>query len=139
MLALLMPSFLVIANAERDPTPQLRFATSFGDGMVLQRDGRNHRSSTVWGFCDGCVGDVEVSFGHGPATKGKVDRGRWSVQLPPLNATKPGETFDLRATNACCRDATVSDVVVGDVWLCKFKCHLLFEPLTAFDSPRRRD
>lgn len=84
----------------------VRLASPFADGMVLQRDA----SVPVWGVAD--PGErVTVEFaGQRVAATAGAD-GRWIVRLAPMAASREGRV--LRANGA-----TVSDVLVGEVWFC---------------------
>ena len=85
---------------------KVEFATPFADGMVLQREAR----TAVWGTA--AAGErVTVEFaGQKVSTKAGAD-GKWLVRFAPMAASKEGRT--LRAN-----DASVSDVLVGEVWFC---------------------
>ena len=77
----------------------------FSDGMVLQR----HQPIPVWGWAD--AGEqVTVTLGRKSLVATADDKGCWRVDLP---AMKAGGPYRLTAG-----DAVVSDVMVGDVWLC---------------------
>ena len=85
---------------------EVRLASPFADGMVLQRDA----AVPVWG--EAAPGErVVVAFaGQRVAATAGAD-GRWLVRLAPMAASKEGRV--LRAN-----DARVSDVLVGEVWFC---------------------
>jgi sialate O-acetylesterase len=89
-------------------------ARVFSDHMVLQRDMR----APVWGWA--APGEkVTVGF-KGQTVSATADSGgRWRVDLAPLPAS--AEPAQMRITGD--RDAdggsvVISDIVVGDVWLC---------------------
>jgi sialate O-acetylesterase len=93
----------------------LSLASLFSDRMVLQRDKR----LPVWGDAPPHA-EVSVRFaGHEVRTQTDAD-GRWSLALPPLEASATGRTFEVTA--ACADGVTMrvalSDVLVGEVWLC---------------------
>ena len=101
-----MMMFALVCAASACATAKVRLATPFADGMVLQRDA----ATAVWGTADAGE-EVTVSFA-GQTVKGKADaHGKWLVRLAPMAASKEGRV--LRAN-----EATVSDVLVGEVWFC---------------------
>jgi sialate O-acetylesterase len=87
-----------------DVTP----ATLFQDHAVLQRD----KPVPVWGTAD--AGEkVAVTFaGQTKSTVAGQD-GRWSVTLDPLPANAVPATLTIAGNNT----RTLSDILVGEVWL----------------------
>lgn len=85
----------------------VRLPKVFGNHMVIQRDQPVH----VWGFASPKE-TVTVTFRGARRSATADDLGRWSVELPPGGAGGP---FDLsvRGDNTI----TLTDVLVGDVWL----------------------
>ncbi|MBR0505644.1 MAG: hypothetical protein IJJ84_09570 [Kiritimatiellae bacterium] len=84
----------------------VKFASPFGDGMVLQRG----KSVAVWGTAD--AGEkVNVTFAGQAVSATAGADGRWLVRLAPMEASAEGRV--LKAN-----DAEVKDVLVGEVWLC---------------------
>lgn len=82
----------------------------FGNHMVLQRD----KPVTVWGWAD--PGEqITVAFADQEATVTAADSGEWSVQLKPLKTSFEGRDLVARGTES---NVTISDVLVGEVWLC---------------------
>lgn len=80
----------------------------FADHMVLQRDMPIH----IWG--EASPGEsVSVSFRSQKARTIATKQGRWSVYLRPQRAGGPDELI-IAGTNTL----RLSDVLVGDVWLC---------------------
>ena len=85
---------------------EVKLATPFADGMVLQRDAK----TAVWGTAD--AGErVTVSFAGQSVSATADAEGRWLVRLAPMAASKEGRT--LRANGV-----EVKDVLVGEVWFC---------------------
>lgn len=80
----------------------------FQDHAVLQRD----KPVPVWGSAD--AGEkVTVTFaGQSLSTTADAD-GRWSVTLAPLPANATPATLTIAGNNT----VTLSDIVVGEVWL----------------------
>lgn len=102
-----LPRILILALlAGKGALAGVRLASPFADGMVLQRDA----SVPVWGVAD--PGErVTVEFA-GQAVRATAGAdGRWIVRLAPMAASREGRV--LRANGA-----TVSDVLVGEVWFC---------------------
>ncbi len=84
----------------------VRLATPFADGMVLQRGAR----VAVWGTAD--AGEkVSVEFAGQKAEATAGADGKWLVRLEPMEASKEGRV--LKANGA-----KISDVLVGEVWFC---------------------
>ena len=89
-----------MASEAKIQLPQL-----FQQGMVLQRG----KPIPVWGQAD--AGErVVVSFRKKTYETTADSQGRWQVTLP---VQKAGGPFELTVN-----DLTLSDVLVGDVWLC---------------------
>jgi sialate O-acetylesterase len=81
---------------------------SFSDHMVLQRS----LPLTIWGWADPGE-NVTVSF-SGQKVAGIAGKdGAWSVALRPLKANETPAELVVRGANTI----TLSDVLVGDVWL----------------------
>jgi sialate O-acetylesterase len=85
---------------------KVKLAAPFTDGMVLQRE----MPVRVWGTAD--AGEkVKVIFGDSSVDAVADASGKWLVELPAMKACKTGRTL---AVN----DIRVSDVLVGEVWMC---------------------
>ncbi|MFM7834948.1 MAG: sialate O-acetylesterase, partial [Planctomycetaceae bacterium] len=99
---------LAVAGAER-LRAEVRLASVFGDHMVLQRE----QPLRVWGWA--AAGErVQVTVGGGRGVVQAGEDGRWSVELPALQASSVPVKFVVQGTN----QIELSDVVVGEVWLC---------------------
>ncbi len=84
-------------------------APVFTDHAVLQRG----QPIRVWGAAK--AGDaVELTLGEAKASATADAQGRWSATLP---AREPGEPLTL-TVQAGGERQTISDLLVGDVWLC---------------------
>lgn len=82
----------------------------FQDHAVVQRD----RPIAVWG--DARSGDrVTVSIGHASISARADAAGHWRSSLPAMEAGGP---YALTARSKSGGSESVSDVLVGDVWLC---------------------
>jgi hypothetical protein len=91
--------------------PVFALASPFGDHMVLQRE----QQVVIWGR--GLSGDtIRVSFA-GQTKESRVDTSnQWRLVLDPMQASSKSRDFVVEVVGA---DNTVlSDVLVGDVWLC---------------------
>jgi sialate O-acetylesterase len=86
---------------------QVRLPNLFSDHMVLQRDMPVH----VWGWSEPGQ-EVSVGFHQQHATTRSDRIGRWSLYLAAEPAGGPYR-LTVQSTNAI----TVSDILVGDVWL----------------------
>lgn len=87
---------------------EVKLAGVFGDHMVLQRD----LTVPVWGWADPKE-QVTVTF-NGQSQQATADAsGNWMVKLDPLSAGGP---HVLTASGS--NKVTVTDVLVGEVWLC---------------------
>jgi sialate O-acetylesterase len=74
--------------------------------MVLQRD----MTVRVWGTAD--AGEkVSVAFAGARADAVADKDGKWLAELPPMPASKEGRVLTAN-------EARVSDVLVGEVWMC---------------------
>jgi sialate O-acetylesterase len=110
-----------VAHAD-DARPTL--ASVFTDHMVLQRD----RAVPVWG--EARPGDeVTVEFA-GQKKTGRADaEGKWTVNLDPLAAS--AEPRELKAGGL-----VISDVLVGDVWLCSGQSNMGMPVVQCADAER---
>ena len=118
---LIVSAVLAVLSAEA----KVRLAAPFTDGMVLQRE----MPVRVWGTAD--AGEkVQVIFADAAVNAVADSAGKWMVELPPMEACKTGRTL---AVN----DLRVSDVLVGEVWMCSGQSNTDC-PIWGY-SPRYRD
>lgn len=107
MLGSLLACFAAPVMAQESVTPLLH--PLFQDHAVLQRD----QPITVWGHAAPET-TVSVTFARQTATAQADAEGRWRVTFKPIAAGGP---YEMRVRAG--RDVqTVSDVQMGDVWLC---------------------
>lgn len=100
-LLLISLAFASVCVAQAKVTlPQL-----FQSGMVVQRD----KPIPVWGLADGGE-QVTVTFKKKVYHTVADGEGRWRIDIPKQ---KYGGPFEMKVN-----DITISDVLIGDVWLC---------------------
>jgi sialate O-acetylesterase len=87
---------------------QVRLPRLISNGMVLQRD----TELKIWGWASPGE-NLTVTFAGTELTASADDGGEWMVMLPPMKAGGP-HTMTIEASNRL----TVSDIMIGDVWLC---------------------
>jgi sialate O-acetylesterase len=110
MPAAVVTALLVGAQAEAQTQTSLAFGDLFQDHTVLQRD----RPIMIWGRAADGEG-VSVSLGATTVTTRADLSGQWSVQLPAMSAGGP---FVVSAQGESGARQSVSDILVGDVFLC---------------------
>lgn len=100
-LTFLLLALLAVQHSQAKVTlPQL-----VSDGMVLQRD----REITLWGSAD--PGEtITIQFLNQTFSTTADTRGNWETVLPPQQAGGP---FQMSVN-----DILVSNILIGDVWLC---------------------
>ena len=87
---------------------EIRLPRLISDHMVLQRGTR----VPIWGWA--APGEmVTVSFKGEQHTSATGPDGRWALQLPAMEAGGP---YNMAVSGS--NTITVSDILVGDVWLC---------------------
>jgi sialate O-acetylesterase len=110
-VAVLIPLAAVSAWAD------VRLPAFFSDHMVLQRD----VTVPVWGWAS--AGEqVTVSVAGQTKTATADAAGKWSVKLDKLSAGK-----ELTLVVSGKNKITLSDVLVGDVWLCSGQSNMHFQ------------
>ncbi|EDY17583.1 protein of unknown function DUF303 acetylesterase putative [Chthoniobacter flavus Ellin428] len=89
----------------------------FGDHMVLQ----SGVPLTVWGWAEpGEKVNVQIA---GVTATGEADKDRkWRIKLSPLPENSQPTTMTIRGKNT----VVLSDVLVGDVWLCSGQSNMEF-------------
>jgi len=129
--AITLMVFLATAGAVcADVLPGLSLGVPFKDGMVLQRE----RPVPVWGTATP-EATVSVTFA-GQARTAKADaKGAWRVTLDALAASRESRQLTVVAGEGS--RCVVSDVVVGEVWLCSGQSNM--DMALADDTPRYGD
>lgn len=121
----LMLGILALAATAHAEPPALLHPI-FQDHAVLQRD----RPITVWGHAAGGEA-VSVALGSASARVTADGSGRWSTILPPMSAGGP---FVLTAQGSSGTRQAVSDILVGDVYLCSGQSNMELRVQEAGDS-----
>ncbi len=124
LLATLLCLDTALARAEVPAEPPL-FHTMFQDHEGLQRD----QPILFWGRAQP---GQEVSIALGEARgHARVDgEGRWEAQLSPLQAGGP----HVLTARAGSRIQTITDVLVGDVWLCSGQSNMELQVWRSLDA-----
>ena len=109
MLRQVMATILILTGLTAVASAEVKLAGVFGDHMVLQRD----ITLPVWGWAD--PGEaVTVALGGQTKTATAAADGKWLVRFDALQTGDPLQLLAKGKTNS----VTVSDVLVGEVWLC---------------------
>jgi sialate O-acetylesterase len=108
--------------------PAALFANVFQDHAVLQRE----QPISVWG--DAPPGDqISVSLGS-HVTGARADAtGRWRATLPAMSAGGP---YMLSARAHSGINQSISDVLIGDVWLCSGQSNMELPVSRSFNAAR---
>ncbi len=96
----------------------LQLPRVFSDHMVLQRD----KPIPVWGWADAGT-TVTVEFNGATQTATTAPNGHWQLSLPAMKASSAPLVMTLHDNG---QTATVSDILVGDVWLCAGQSNMDF-------------
>lgn len=117
-LPTIITTLLLAPLAVSAETP-MRLSATFGDHMVLQRD----QAVPVWGWTTPGE-EVTVNFAGQKKTARADSEGKWMVKLDPLAASvEPRKMEIARPAEAL----VVTDVLVGDVWLCSGQSNMHFQ------------
>jgi sialate O-acetylesterase len=113
----------VLHLAASDARAALQLPAVFSDHMVLQQEW----PVTVWGWADD--GErVTVKF-RGQSVSTVARNLKWSVTLKPLRAGGP----DVLTIASPTRTVTLTNVLVGEVWLCSGQSNMQWPMQRAFD------
>ena len=112
--------------AQRAEPRPLLLRGVFGDHAVFQRD----RPIELWG--EAHPGEQVTLTFAGATTRVRADRsGRWGARLP---AQPAGGPYELVAAAGGARQA-LSDIMVGDVWLCSGQSNMELDVSRALNAP----
>lgn len=129
--ATLPPPVVTVVKEKFPPRPLGLLYTTFQNHAVLQRD----KPLPIWGLtAPGASVDVSVADQHASTTADA--KGNWQLSLP---AMKAGGPYTLIAKSSSGQSQTVSDVMLGDVYLCSGQSNMEL-PLrlaTNYDSELR--
>lgn len=89
----------------------------FGDHMVLQQD----QKLTIWGWADPGEKISVTVLEQGRAATAD-DQGNWRVVLEPVQSARP-----IEVTVSGKNTVKLTDVLVGEVWLCSGQSNMEFE------------
>ncbi|CAJ1065841.1 sialate O-acetylesterase [Xyrichtys novacula] len=127
MALLLFVVLIVVACTGSDDV--LRFASYYGDHMVLQR---SPERAVLWGY--GPEGAQVTLYLSGPrnqkASAVNVSAGVWKVTLDPVEAGGP---YNVTVTTKNSK-AVLMDVLFGDVWLCGGQSNMCFNISQVFNA-----
>ena len=104
----------------------VKLASIFGDGMVLQRE----LSVPVWGWAEAGE-DVTVSFAGQTKSVTAGDDGKWKIKLDALKASADGALLKIAGKNSI----ELKDVLVGEVWICSGQSNMEW-PLSRALNPK---
>ena len=120
-VCLMVLSLLVGLNLQAE----VKLPSIFGHHMVLQRDHAN----PVWGWA--ALGEkITVSIA-GQSHSATADKdGAWHVKLQPLKVNAKGQTLTIKGSNTI----ALTDVLVGEVWVCSGQSNMAMSVDRAYDS-----
>lgn len=100
--------FMLLMCYHQPLSAAIKLPKLISNGMVLQRE----KPIKIWGWAD--VGEkVEVRFAGKNFVTEAGANGKWQLMLPAMKAGGPKKMM-LTGTNVI----TLSDILIGDVWLC---------------------
>ena len=122
-LAQLLP--ILFVGATSVALADVKLPAVFAHHLVLQRD----QPVPIWGFAE--PGEsVTVEFGGQQKSVVADTRGTWSVKLDALPASAESRTLTVTAKNK----VTLSDVLVGEVWLASGQSNMAFPVSSAHNA-----
>jgi sialate O-acetylesterase len=117
-------SALLLTSAASLPAAELRPASLFTDHMILQRE----QPVPVWGWADPGE-EITVEFAGQKKTAKADGGGKWIVKLDPMPASAEPRELTVSSTNpeSKIQNPKLTDVLVGDVWLCSGQSNMGFD------------
>ena len=104
---------------------ELKLPAIIGDNMVLQQKHAN----PIWGW-DTPGTEIKVSFAGQSKTSKAGPDGKWSVTLDPVPASAQPAKITIQGSST--RD--LSNVLVGEVWLCSGQSNMQWTVSSSWDS-----
>ena len=101
---------LLLNSQPQSLQAELRLPNIFGDHMVLQQD----KPIRVWGW-ETAGKEVTATWAGQTRKATAAPDGSWSVHFAPVKATFAGRKL---VVNSGAKSITISDILVGEVWLC---------------------
>lgn len=138
---LIILTALLVALVSPSRAETVKLDTLFSDHMVIQRE----QPVPVWGWAKPGV-QVTVNFAGQKKTAQADAKGKWLVRLDPLPASAEGRELIVQSTDGT-GNSKISNVVVGDVWLCSGQSNMHFamksvenatQEIAAADHPNMR-
>ncbi|XP_054469024.1 sialate O-acetylesterase [Anoplopoma fimbria] len=128
-MAFILCAVCILAASLHDCEGDLRFASYYGDHMVLQK---SPESAVLWGY--GPEGTQVTITLSGPSKQKTspvtVTKGIWRVTLDPVEAGGP---YNVTAANQS-STATLTDVLFGDIWLCGGQSNMWLQMYKIFNA-----
>lgn len=112
MIKKILVFFPLVSFAMAVFSDSLVLPTVFSDHMVLQRN----RSVPVWGTAEAGA-KITVEFARQKKESVADDSGKWRVTLDPMPASSDPREITI-SSSLDTRHVTLSDILVGEVWLC---------------------
>ena len=113
----LLITLAVLCTALTTASANVTVSALFSNDMVLQRG----KPILIYGTAAASE-NVTVSFnGQAPSTTAD-SQGNWQVTLTSMSANTTGQTMTITGNNV----VTITDVVIGDVWVCSGQSNMAF-------------
>jgi sialate O-acetylesterase len=106
----------------------LKIAGVFTDHTVLQRE----QPLPVWGLA-APNDEITVKFASQSKSAKADANGKWLVKLDPLTASAQGRDLIVTAGD---EETRITDVLVGDVWLCSGQSNMHFQMKSVDKAPQ---
>lgn len=106
-------------------TNELKLGPIWSDNIVIQRD-----ATIVVEGSSAPSAEVRVTFAGSTASSAADANGNWRVELPPMAASGP---FVLTVSDNRNGSLRISDVMLGDVWLCSGQSNMELPVSRALD------
>ncbi|KAM4742097.1 sialate O-acetylesterase [Anableps anableps] len=121
---------VILLAALHDSDGTLRFASYYGDHMVLQK---SPQKAVLWGY--GPEGKQVAVYLTAATVLQKVisapvTDGIWQVTLEPVDAGGPYSVRAVSDSSIC----SLTDVLFGDIWLCGGQSNMLFPTSQIFNA-----